>query len=353
MERYIKQIKLDLLGEIGQKKILKSNVLIVGCGGLGSPVIDYLSRAGVGKIGIIDYDVVELSNLHRQSIFFEKDIGSKKVISAKNYINKINSKIKVDVYDESFNKKNALELVSKYKIIIDCTDDILSRYLICDTTKQLNKIHVYAALYKNQGQLSVFNYKNGPTYRSIFPSINDSSSILNCNDVGVLGTLPGILGILQANEVIKIILNDNDVLSGKIMIIDLFKNEFKLFDINEKTFNNLNDSSAFENLNQYLISIDKIHQIKRKIFVDLRNLDEKPIINNKKVLKIPFESIENNVNKISKNKNIIFFCASGKRSLLASHMSKKKFNIKTYSLNEGADKFKFWLNEQKDKKHFH
>ena len=156
MERYIKQIKLDLLGKIGQNKILKSNVLIVGCGGLGSPVIDYLSRAGVGKIGIIDYDVVELSNLHRQSIFFEKDIGSKKVISAKNYINKINSNIKVEVYDESFNKKNALRLVSKYKIIIDCTDDILSRYLICDTTKQLNKIHVYAALYKNQGQLFYF-----------------------------------------------------------------------------------------------------------------------------------------------------------------------------------------------------
>ena len=346
MERYIKQIKLDLLGEIGQEKLFKSNVLIVGCGGLGSPVVDYLSRAGIGKIGIIDYDKVEISNLHRQSIFFEKDVGVKKVISAKKYIKKINSKIKVDVYDESFSKKNASDLVSRYKIIVDCTDDLLTRYLICDITKKLNKIHVYAALHKNQGQLSVFNYQNGPNYRSIFPIFNESSNILNCNDVGVLGTLPGILGVLQANEVIKIILGHDEILSGKIMIIDLLKNEFKLLNITEKASNKSNDKTSFMSLNKNLISLDSIHNIKRKIFVDLRNLNEKPRINNKNVLTIPLDSIENKFNNISKNKNIIFFCASGKRSLLASQIIKKKFNVKTYSLNEGADKFKLWLNEK-------
>ena len=289
MERYIKQIKLDLLGEIGQEKLFKSNVLIVGCGGLGSPVVDYLSRAGIGKIGIIDYDKVEISNLHRQSIFFEKDVGIKKVISAKKYIKKINSKIKVDIYDESFSKKNASDLVSRYKIIVDCTDDILTRYLICDITKKLNKIHVYAALHKNQGQLSVFNYQNGPNYRSIFPSFNKSSNILNCNDVGVLGTLPGILGILQANEVIKIILGHDEILSGKIMIIDLLKNEFKLLNITEKISNKSNDKTSFMSLNKNSISLDTIHNIKRKIFVDLRNLNEKPRINNKNVLTIPLD----------------------------------------------------------------
>ena len=169
---------------------------------------------------------------------------------------------------------------------------------------------------------------------------------MNCNDVGVLGTLPGILGILQANEVIKIILGQDEVLSGKIMIIDLLKNEFKLLNITEKISNKSNDKTSFMSLNKNSISLDSIHNIKRKIFVDLRNLNEKPRINNKKVLTIPLDSIENKFNNISKNKNIIFFCASGKRSLFASQIIKKKFNVKTYSLNEGADKFKLWLNEK-------
>ena len=224
MTRYKRHIALNEIGAKGQSKINNTSVLVVGVGGLGSPVIEYLSRAGVGVIGIIDFDNVELSNLQRQIIFSEDDLNKNKAICAQEYIKKINLSIKTKAYSEALTIRNGSEIIQQYDIIVDGTDDVKIRYLLNDFCVLLNKPLVYAALYKFEGQISVFNYKEGPTYRCLFPIIPKEDELPNCSQTGVLGVVPVILGIYQANEVLKIILDIGDVLSGSVLSINLLKN---------------------------------------------------------------------------------------------------------------------------------
>ncbi|MEO2084566.1 MAG: HesA/MoeB/ThiF family protein, partial [Marinoscillum sp.] len=203
MTRYKRHIALNEIGAKGQSKINNTSVLVVGVGGLGSPVIEYLSRAGVGVIGIIDFDNVELSNLQRQIIFSEDDLNKNKAMCAQEYIKRINSSIKTIAYSEALTIQNGSKIILQYDIIVDGTDDVKIRYLLNDFCVLLDKPLVYAALYKFEGQISVFNYNQGPTYRCLFPIIPKEDELPNCSQTGVLGVVPGILGIYQANEVLK------------------------------------------------------------------------------------------------------------------------------------------------------
>jgi sulfur-carrier protein adenylyltransferase/sulfurtransferase len=195
-ERYNRQIILSEIGEVGQQKLLKSKVLVVGAGGLGAAVLPYLAAAGVGEIGIVDDDVIEISNLHRQVIYKSSAVGKYKADESKLMIAELNPLIKVNAISEKLSGKNAISLFEKYDIIVDATDNIEIKYLINDACLVKDKPMVYGSVFRFQGQVSVFNYQNGPTYRCLFPDENTQS--LNCEDAGVIGISVGIIGMLQA-----------------------------------------------------------------------------------------------------------------------------------------------------------
>ena len=201
--RYSRQIALAEIGESGQQKLQDARVLVIGAGGLGCPVLQNLAAAGVGSIGIVDGDVVEESNLHRQLLYSLKDCGKGKAITAAEAILELNPDVNVTVFGEFFNKQNAAKIVSDYQIIVDCTDTIAVRYLINDVAVAKNIPVVYASIYKFEGQVSVFNYKNGPSYRCLFPETESLKAVPNCVVSGVLGVLPNTLGRSRRQKCLK------------------------------------------------------------------------------------------------------------------------------------------------------
>ncbi len=225
-ERFEKQIILKKIGLAGQKRIFSANVLIIGMGGLGCPLLYYLSASGVGKIGIVDFDRVEISNLNRQSLFGLKDIGKFKVNQAKKEINKINKKIKVKTFKTKLNTKNIKNIFKSFDIICDGTDNYKTRYLINDYCKKNRKILISSAISKFDGHLMKFNFKKkGPCYRCFMPHAPNFKN--DCQTEGIFSPVAGIMGSLQANEVLKTILSSNNKLEKNILIFDALKTEFR------------------------------------------------------------------------------------------------------------------------------
>ena len=229
IERFSRQIVLKDIGILGQKKILSSKVLIVGAGGLGSPVAEFLSRAGVGSIGVVDDDKVSLSNLHRQSLYNTSDIGKFKVKVAKNKIKKINPDTKVTIYKIRLNNNNFKKIINDYDYIIDGSDNFTTKFLLNDYCLKFKKILVTGAISKFDGHIFTFNFKNKkiPCLRCFFQESNISNDLLNCESEGILGTVAGIVGTIQANEVLKKILNIGTGLDEHIFILDLLHLNFR------------------------------------------------------------------------------------------------------------------------------
>ena len=229
IERFSRQIILKDIGTIGQKKILASKVLIIGVGGLGSPVAEFLSRAGVGTIGIVDNDKVCLSNLHRQSLYTSLSIGKLKVKIAKEEIKKINNNIKVKTYRFRLDSKNLKKIISDYDYIVDGTDNFKTKFLLNDFCLKFRKILVTGAISKFDGHIFTFNFENKkiPCLRCFFQESNIEDDLLNCESEGILGTVAGIIGSIQANEILKKILNIGKGLDGYILILDLLNLNFR------------------------------------------------------------------------------------------------------------------------------
>lgn len=234
MDRYNRHIILSEIGREGQGKLSKAKVLVVGAGGLGCPVLQYLAAAGIGTIGIIDFDTVETSNLQRQILFGSSSLGQYKAIAAKNRLADLNETIAIKAYPQKLDFQNALELFEQYDVIVDTTDNLKTKYLINDACVLTNKPLVFGAIYKFQGQVSVFNYENGPTYRCAFPHYPENDTSSNSSEVGVLGVLPGIIGTMQANEVLKIILGIGKVLSGTFLYYDALSVQFTALKVKKK-----------------------------------------------------------------------------------------------------------------------
>ena len=229
IERYSRQIILKDIGILGQKKILSSKVLIIGAGGLGSPVIEFLSRAGIGSIGIVDDDKVSLSNLHRQNLYNTSDIGKYKVKIAKDKVKKINPDIKITIYKIRLNNNNFKKIINNYDYVVDGSDNFKTKFLINDFCLKFKKVLVTGAISKFDGHIFTFNFKDKriPCLRCFFQESNISDNLLSCESEGVLGTVAGIVGIIQANEVLKKILNIGTGLDGYIFILDLLHLNFR------------------------------------------------------------------------------------------------------------------------------
>ncbi|TXE09589.1 dinucleotide-utilizing protein [Seonamhaeicola algicola] len=226
---YSRHIILDEIGLKGQEKLKQAKVLVVGAGGLGCPILQYLTAAGVGTIGIVDADVVDVSNLHRQILYTIDDVGKPKALTASKRLKQLNPHVNFEVFQTFLSTKNAINIFSEYDIIVDGSDNFQTRYLCNDAAVITNKPLVFGSIFKFEAQLSVFNYKNGPTYRCLYPTPPTAGSVPSCSDVGVLGVLPGIVGCYQANEVLKIILEKGAVLSGKLLTFNVLNMEQMMF----------------------------------------------------------------------------------------------------------------------------
>ena len=237
IDRYSRQIVLKKVGVVGQKKLLKSSVLIVGAGGLGSPIAIYLAALGIGKIGIIDKDNVEISNLGRQIIFTTSDISKKKASTSINKLRKINPDIQLESFNKNLDKSNINQIAKKFNIIIDGSDNFRTRFLINDYCLQNRKILVSGAISKFDGQIYTFNFskKKSPCLRCFIPKMPNNPDIDNCEYEGVLGPLAGIVGSIQANEVVKEILEIGDTLCGYILIINVLKMTFRKVKLHKRS----------------------------------------------------------------------------------------------------------------------
>lgn len=231
IERFSRQIILPEVGGAGQKKIMQAKVLLIGCGGLGSPCAYYLAGAGVGKIGLVDSDTVDLSNLQRQILHFTKDIGRKKAESAQEKIKLLNPGIDVAAYPIRLTSKNIMDIIRDYDIIIDGSDNFPTRYLVNDACVLLNKPLSHAGILRFDGQATTIIPRQGPCYRCIFPDPPPPGMVPACQEAGILGVVAGILGIIQAAEALKYILGMGDLLVGKLLVFDALKMNFRKLDI--------------------------------------------------------------------------------------------------------------------------
>ena len=341
-KRYIRQINLSEIGQDGQSTLYNSKVAIIGAGGLGIPAALYLAGAGVGKIEIFDFDKIELSNLHRQVIYTEDDIDKYKAEVLSFHINRMNSSIECNAHTEMINENNALTFLKESDIILDCSDNTETRYIINDACVLLNKAFVSASIYKYEGQLGLFNYNEGPTYRCLYERSKNSSNIASCEEVGVLATLPGIMGALQANETLKCLLNIGVLLSGKIMITSSLNYNTSIYDIerNEDTVNKVKrhginyDKDLFDSdIDIDNVALQKLISEDDCVLIDVREENEMPFVDDKKIIKMPM-SKGFNPDLITNKKNIICFCQSGIRSQgVAKYLRNEGF--KAYNLIHG------------------
>ncbi|MCQ4139400.1 HesA/MoeB/ThiF family protein [Chryseobacterium sp. EO14] len=333
-ERYDRQIKLQGFGIESQYKLASAKVLVIGAGGLGCPVLQYLTAAGVGNIGIVDDDRVSLSNLHRQILYNSDDIGKLKTEAALERLNAMNPEVQFRIVSERIIPQNAATIVSEYDIIIDCTDNFATRYLLDDLCRILEKPLIFGAIYQYEGQIAVFNVRNkeGFTthYRNLFPEPPNPGEVPDCNEAGVLGVLPGVIGTLQATEAIKLMTGIGESLINKLMTIDILSYQTAVFEIPSLNLTDKNipySIEEFENMNYQLhcgIEFAGIKNISPSEFkeavklpdtvvIDVREPEEQPKLD-VPYISIPLSQLKENVNHIQ-SRNIIVVCQSGKRSL--------------------------------------
>ena len=349
--RYARHLVLPGVGSEGQKKLEQARVLVIGAGGLGSPLLLYLAAAGVGRIGIVDDDVVSLSNLQRQVIHSSSAIGEKKVNSAKRRLEELNDEIQIDAFDVRLTPNNAIEILSGgWDVVVDGCDNLPTRYLVDDACNLLELPWVYGSIYRFEGQVSVFNFNGGPCYRDLFSNPPPSDAVPSCADGGVLGVLPGVIGSLQANEVIKLILGLGDPLNGRLLVYDAEAMEFNQlrFERNPDRIpsSNLDEVEAMFESPEWCLHADPrrliqeggasdrttmFESISMTNFIARRAEGWAPYILDVRSLmeyqeahvascdhQVPHESVVSSLDVLPKDNDIVIHCRSGMRSQLAA-----------------------------------
>lgn len=342
-KRYIRQTSLPGFGETNQQKLKESSVLIIGMGGLGCPVAQYLNSMGVGRLGLMDYDLIELSNLHRQVLYSENDLGQYKVDIAHNLLSSQNSNTEIIIHKEALNQENAIDIIAKYELIVDCTDNIASRYLINDACIILDKSFVSGSMHRNEGQIALFNFRGGASYRCLYPQV--SKDIMNCNEAGVLGVLPGIVGTQMALLVIKALTGYGNVLQNQILIIDAFngtQHSIKFKKINENfARTELDDSYNTPNCEtEYEIDFDSFYRSNNDldyVMIDVREKSEYDRAHLDNSVNVPLSKLSSELKTYPFDTPILFICQSGKRSLSALNAAKNSGFTSIKSLKGGID----------------
>ncbi|MFL5738811.1 MAG: molybdopterin-synthase adenylyltransferase MoeB [Flavisolibacter sp.] len=359
LARYNRHIIIPEFGLESQKKLKAAKVLVIGSGGLGSPVLLYLAAAGIGTLGIIDFDVVDDSNLQRQVLFGVNEIGQPKVEAARRRLEALNPHIEFKIYNAQLTSANALDIIRDYDIVADGTDNFPTRYLVNDACVLLGKPNVYASIFQFEGQVSVFNYVNevgerGPNYRDLYPTPPPPGLVPSCAEGGVLGVLPGIIGSLQALEVIKVLTGVGETLSGRFFIFDALNFETRTFKIKPDPNNPLNgknpsireliDYEQFCGMRAVEKPIKEITpqelyelQVRGEDFqlIDVREPHEYDIVNIGAEL-IPLSTVATNADRFDRNKKVVVHCKMGGRSAKAIRELEEKFGLKNlYNLKGG------------------
>jgi len=344
LRRYSRHLLLPEVGVAGQRKLRKAKVLLVGAGGLGSPTALYLAAAGVGEIGLVDYDVVDLSNLQRQVLYTSADVGRPKLLAAKERLEALNPGTRVVPYEQPFTSTNALEILRPYDIVVDGTDNFPTRYLVNDASVLLGKPNVYGSIYRFEGQVSVFDAQRGPCYRCLYPEPPPPDLVPSCAEAGVLGVLPGIVGVLQATETVKLILGKGDPLIGRLLLYDalgltfrelkLHKNPHCVLCSAHATQKGLIDYPAFcgvpavgaptpsgnvpkvtpEELAAELASPDP------PFLVDVREPEEWAIVHLPGAHLIPKDELPERVDELTRAQSLVVYCRAGTRSADATRL---------------------------------
>lgn len=350
--RYQRHFTLKEIGETGQKKLKKLTVLCVGAGGLGSPALMYLSAAGVGTLGIVDDDIVELSNLQRQLLYDSSNINQKKVHVTKEKLLTINPNIEVITHDTYLNHANAFQILESYDIIVDGTDNYQTRYLINDVCNYLKKPCVFSSVLRFEGQIFVFVPNLGPCYRCLYPNPPKSGLIPNCAEGGVLGILPGIFGTIQATEVIKLALKIGKSLCGRLLTLDALTMQWQEYSIpinkdcllcvKKESFGNLprynetcNHEAIFTQMTptELSVSLDNFSDHNLSL-IDVRESYERKIVNIGGQ-HIPLNDLVHHITKFRKKDRIIIYCKSGERSQRAVKLFNKAGFKNVHSLKGG------------------
>ena len=357
--RYNRHIIIPEFGIEAQSKLKAAKVLVIGAGGLGSPLLLYLAAAGVGTIGIIDYDVVEDSNLHRQVLFGITEIGSSKVDAAKQRLRNLNPHININIFNLLLTNKNALDLIKEYDVVADGTDNFPTRYLVNDACVLLGKPNVYASIFQFEGQVTVFNNTNnkgelGPNYRDLFATPPPPGLVPNCAEGGVLGVLPGIIGSMQALEVIKVITGVGEVLDGRLFFFDALTFESRIFNFKRNRSNPINGENPtihelidYEQFCGVKAFERKIKEISAKDLYDWQEQGEdfqlidvrEPVeyaAENISGQLIPLATILSYADGISRDKRVVIHCKMGGRSASAIRQLEDSFGFDNlYNLKGG------------------
>jgi len=359
LARYNRHIIIPEFGLEAQQKLKAAKVLVIGSGGLGSPVLLYLAAAGVGKIGIVDFDRVDDSNLQRQVLFGVESVGQPKVEAAKRRLEALNPHIEIEVYDTLINSQNALDIIKDYDVVADGTDNFPTRYLVNDACVLLGKTNVYASIFQFEGQVSVFNYRNaagelGPNYRDLYPTPPPPGLVPSCAEGGVLGVLPGIIGSMQASEVIKVITGVGEPLSGRFFIFDALNFETRTFKIKRRDDNPINGKNPtitqlidYEMFCGMKVVERPVKEITVQEFlqwqtlgdkyqlIDVREPHEYEAANIGAEL-IPLATVAANADRFAKDLKVVVHCRSGVRSAKAIRELEDKFGFDNlYNLKGG------------------
>jgi len=332
--RFHRQTILPNYGEAAQQKLLNSKVLIIGAGGLGCPCLQYLVSSGIGLIGIVDGDIIDISNLQRQILFTTNDIGKNKAVTAKEKLKDIHPSTEINSFSFFLDGKNAKEIISKYDVVIDCTDDFNTRYLINDVCVELSKPLIFGANYQFEGQVAVFKMDDTKiNLRDIFPT--PPKQAMRCEEAGAMGAVLGILGSVQALETIKLITEQQDCLYNEMLYLNVIKYETIKIKISKKlsdvkspmlgnTINDLNVEEFIEKINNPLVQL-----------IDVRNETELPKVDFK-CTQIPLPTLKENIHLLNKEKEIVLFCHAGIRSLEAAERLQDEFDFQQVSHLKGG-----------------
>lgn len=343
--RYSRHLIMPEVNMDGQQKLKAASILLIGAGGLGSPSALYLAAAGIGKLGIVDFDVVDESNLQRQILYGTSDVGTPKLEAAEKRLKDLNPRIEIETYAERFSSENARQIISQYDVVVDGTDNFPTRYLVNDACVLEGKPNVYGSIFRFDGQLSVFNFEGGPCYRCLYSEPPPPGLVPSCAEGGVLGVLPGIIGTMQATETMKIIIGMGEILSGKLLLIDALNMDFRKLNIKKNPeckicsenpeLTELIDYEDFcgvvESEEEKMEDIKQITPVELKkridegddiLLLDIREEVETKICKIEGSVHIPMQEIPSRLSELDMHRDIVIYCKSGERSSAVTNFLK-------------------------------